>query len=203
MTDKGYWTQTELKARGWSVRLIDDLLGEPDHVKSRGMYGQSYLYRQDRVLAREGTLTFKGHLAKRQSRAGAVRKMLATKKRKTVELIEGLNIAIPEMPLHELINRAVSNYNFHHARDDGESKSTSVCNLAPWDTPDEFRDRICVNYLRHRRTLYHSALDALTSRVGRDEAQRLLWQRIAEEIGRAYPMLKDEAARQFARRFGG
>lgn len=186
------------------MRLIGDLLGEPDWLKPNRMYGSAapfHLYRRDRVLRREESEEFKAHLAQREKRAGAAKKMLDTKKRKTVELVEGLNISIPEMPLHELINRAVSNYNFHHARDDGESKSTSVCNLAPWDAPDGFRDRICVNYLRHRRTLYHSALAALTSRVGREEAQRLLWRRIAGEIGRVYPMLKDEAERQYRRRF--
>ena len=97
------------------------------------------------------------------------------------------------------------NYNAHHARewDVEESKSTTVEALRPWGEADEFRDRICVNYLRHRRTLYDSALPALTSRVGREEAQRLLWRRVADEIGRAYPALKGEAERQYVRRFGG
>jgi hypothetical protein len=203
---KGYLSQTELKGRGWNVRLIDELLGEPDWLKPRPFYGSAspvHLYRDDRVMRAESSEAFKAHMAKREQRAGAVKKMVETKRRKTAELIERLNIEIPEMPPQELINRAVSNYNFHHARDEWEeSKSTSACDLAPWGAPDEFRDRICVNYLRHRRTVYHSALSALTSRVGKAEAQRLLWRRIAEEIGRVYPALKDEAERQYARRFG-
>lgn len=203
-SDGQYFTQNELKERGWNLRMIAALLGEPDRLKPNPWYRSSppiKLFSRSRVMTAEEGETFKAHLVKRARRSLAAAKGVETKKRLMVTLAEKINIKIPALSPDELLMRAVRNYNVHHADRGRWENYTTVQALAPWDQPDSFRDRICVNYLRHNCTRYDQILRYLTSRIGRADAHRVLFRRVVEEIGSQYPMLAEEGQQQFDRRF--
>jgi hypothetical protein len=204
-----YFCMNDLRERGWNKTLVAALLGEPDQLKPNPWYRSSppiRLYRIEKVKAVEESDDFKAHLKRRAKRSQAALKGVDTKKRKTVAIAVNVKIEIPELKPDELLERAVNNYNFHHAGYDNDyGKHVTVEPLAPWGVgaPSAFRDRICVNYLRHRCTSYDRILRYLTARLGREEAHRVLFSRIVEKIAEVYPALKAEAERQFESRWSG
>jgi hypothetical protein len=204
-SDPQYYTQNDLKERGWNKTIIAALLGEPDKLKPNPWYRSSppvRLFLITRVKELEESAAFKSHTVKRAKRSLAAVKAVETKKALMLTLIKNINIRIPELSPDELVMRAVRNYNVHHADRGRLENYTTVQALASWDNLDSFRDRICVNYLRHNCTQYDSILHYLTSRIGREDAHRLLFQRIIERIAGCYPQLADEARRQLVHRFG-
>jgi len=65
---------------------------------------------------------------------------------------------------------------------------------------DEMAQRLQVNYLRHRKTMYDDLLDKREGEVGVIEARRIIRRRVYEAITNAYPILKEECQRQLASR---
>ena len=79
------WTLPELKKRGWSDRLIRELLGEPDEIKRSLHFWKAppmQLYVCDRVIAAESDLAFVAYQESRAKRSAASK---ATAERKRVE----------------------------------------------------------------------------------------------------------------------
>lgn len=203
-----YFTQADLLRRGWNRTLITELLGAPDLTKPNPYYRSGApvrFFHRARVVELEAGERFQLHLAGRAKRSAAAQQAVATKERKTVAFVTDFTIEIPQLPPAELLERAVANYNCHHTPHDTwhgwEGKHATVAELAPWGTPDSFRDRICVNYLRHACTRYDRLLDYLTRRIGKAEAHRVLFKRIVEVIAQSYPELADQAQEQYRRRW--
>jgi hypothetical protein len=206
--DSQFLTQNDLLRRHWNVKLIGALLGEPDKFKPNPWYRSAphiRLFNRLRVEQAEASECFKSHLVLHEKRAAAARRALETKQKKTIAFAEHICIDIPRLSLDELKERAARNYNNHHARredwHDDETRWTDAEQLSPWAVPHAFRDRICVNYLRHACTRYDYLLAYLTRKIGRAEAHRVLFGRIMDVIAEVYPCLAEEARAQYLRRF--
>ena len=95
----------------------------------------------------------------------------------------------------KLRKRAVAHYN-----DIQESRAYEYdYDFDPVDVqgaPDEFYQRIEVNYLRHQGTKYDSELDTYIGVTGVRDAVDMVREHVYGLIAAEYPHLKDECARQ-------
>lgn len=188
---------SELKARGWTRTLIERFMPEADATRPNPLFRSAApmrLYCRQRVVALEATEEF--FLARRASefRQNAAKKAVATKTALTLKLARELPVTVHRMSLEKLLKRAVAHYEAHH-----DYLRSAQCE--PWGKEDAFRDRICVNYLRHHATQYHENLDRVAGKVGIARAYLVLWQRIGQEIKAKYPLLAQEFERQYRERF--
>lgn len=184
-------TVTKLKARNWTQGLIKKFLGAPDLIKTNPFYknaGPMQLYLEERVIQIEQTQEFKAQLQKKQKHREISKiKMLQTNKKKREQLakeIEELQIKIPNIPEKELLKRAIHHYNNLWIERNQYEKYASL------QSPEEFLNRITVNYLRHCCTEYENILDSLYNQVGKQEAAIKLKTKILQAIAKKYPNLQ-------------
>jgi hypothetical protein len=66
-----FFTKTELRARGWSARLIEELLGDPDYSKRNPYRRGSPILRwqEERVINAEKAEPFLHHQEHREKRS--------------------------------------------------------------------------------------------------------------------------------------
>lgn len=67
LTNTEHWCLSELSDRGWTPKLIEEHLGDPDHIKANPYYRRAApmrLYNACRVTAAEQTSEVAAHLAK-------------------------------------------------------------------------------------------------------------------------------------------
>lgn len=182
----------DLKARGWSESLIKRFLGKPDEtsVNPHCISGPPIrLYDLQRVEAVEKGPEFQaavGRVAKHQETA---QRAVETKRKRIMQKISEVQIAVPTISRNELTRKACQHYNGRNI-DRPDSLRAS-----PRADP-EFLARICVNYLRHALTRYDELCDEIKGRVGKSEARTLLKERILDAIAETYPWLEDECEDQ-------
>lgn len=184
---------SELRARGWTRTLIERFLPQPDAKKPNPRFRSTApmkLYRRERVEAIEATEEF--WVARRESefRKSAAKKAVATKTALTLKMAKELPVNVPQIPLDKLLKLAVRHYEALH-----DDRRSATCK--PWGEVDAFRDRICVNYLRHSAIQYHENLEEIAGKTGKAQAYLVLWQRIGEKVKAKYPMLAAEFDRQY------
>lgn len=192
-----------LKHRGcWTPALIKQFLGEPDTTAVNPHYRSGprmQLYLLERVEKAEASPEFQEALTKARARQKSAAKAIHTKVQRTVALARQLELTVEKIPLGKLKKLAVEHWlAFKRERDYWYDHPQ----LEPWDKPDPFRDRICVNFLRHQASEYHVNLQIVSGKTGIGEAYYIFWQQIATAIKEAYPVLAEEVDRQFAERFG-
>lgn len=184
----------ELKSRGWTKTLIERFLRKADATRPNPHYRRAApmkLYLRQRVEAIEATEEFRSALEKAKLRQHAARKAVATKTTLTLKKAKELPVTVTWIPLERLVQRAAKHY---------ETMYGERIKCEPWDKRDAFRDRICVNYLRHNATEYHENLEEIAGKVGKGEAYLVLWERIGKEIKAKYPVLAAEFDRQYQER---
>jgi len=187
-----YLTTTELKARGWTDKLIRQFLSTPDDYRPNPHYQSGprvCLHDHARVESIERAAEFQA--AKKRADRARVRagKGTETKRKKIMEDIGAVEISVPRLSKKELIRRACRHYN------DRKIAEQDVALAMPDSAPD-FLERICVNYIRHRLTHYDSVLDKIRGHVGKEEAYTRLRERVLDVIVVTYPWLADECFRQ-------
>jgi hypothetical protein len=192
-----------LKYRGsWTPALIKQFLGEPDATAVNPHYRSGprmQLYLLERVEKAEASPEFQEALVKARARQKSAEKAVQTRTKHTVALARQLELTVEKIPLGMLKKLAVEHWlAFKRERDWYEDRPQ----LEPWDKPDPFRDRICVNFLRHQASEYHVNLEIVSGKTGIGEAYYIFWQQIGVAIKEAYPVLAEEMDRQFAERFG-
>jgi hypothetical protein len=201
-----YFYYSTLIKRGWTRSQIKSLLGQHDKEGKNPHYRSgppSRLFLRTRVIEAEQANTFKSAQTDREKRSEAAVRAVETKRKKIQETFESLSITLPRLSQEELVKHAVYNRNAHIPDWKIEQEETRLCrveDLRPWSEADPFRDRICVNYLRHSATSYDRLLRMIEGRVGKDEARQILRRKVYTAIAEAYPYLKDEAERQIERR---
>lgn len=183
-----------LKKRGWTDRLIEEFLGREDRTAPNPHYRSGppmRLFARERVEAIEKEPRFQEALAQAQKRQARAQKGVERKRQLTLEQARTLPITLTRMPLDQLARRARAHY---------LERTGEPVQFAPWGCPDPFRDRLCVNYLRHQATEYDEHLEQIEGRVGVRSAYRLLWERIVQAIETTYPELAEEVWRQYRER---
>jgi hypothetical protein len=111
MSMNGYYSTKELKARGWSEKLIRTFLGAPDRTLPNPYFNHGHekrLYSASRVAQVESSFHFmKEHAASREV-SGRIRGAL-DRKREELEKLVSL-IDIPPLPLseQELMSKVVT-----------------------------------------------------------------------------------------------
>lgn len=188
------------------MKLIVSVLGKPDYQVTNPVFKNSAalrLFQVARVEAAEQQPEFQRHLSHRETRVAGQVKALVTKKEYTLEYAETLEISIPRMDLGVLTQKAIDNYNAHHYREwRDDNPFISIDQFKDWTEADDFRDRICVNHLRHRHSAYDDALYELSRKTGKAEAYLVLFQRVMERLAFVYPELSEECARQLQAKTG-
>jgi hypothetical protein len=189
-------TKTQLKARGWTDKLIASLLGQPDQTRSNPYYRsgpEMQLYCLQRIEAAEALSEFQQGTADRAKRKEAARKAVVTKRAQIESYVESVEIIVPQFDKDELIKTACDHWNARQQDEGrfGEFASTSS------DT--SFLARIVVNLLRHHMTAYEEHLAMIAGRVGTDKAYLAIKEKVLKAIAHAYPWLADECLRQTRR----
>lgn len=149
------------------------------------------LWALERVEAVEATEAFKEALKRAEKRVQAGRKGAQKRRELTLDLAKTLPLEVPRTSLEELAEAAALHY---------EELTGERVRFKPWPEPDPFRDRLCVNFLRHEATEYEEYLDEFWGKPGTREAYLVLWERFARAVAEAYSELAKEAKRQLRER---
>ncbi|WP_405642841.1 hypothetical protein [Streptomyces sp. NBC_00019] len=195
-----------LRARGWTVRMVRQLLGEPDLLRANPYFRtapQTRLYRVERVEAVEASEEFRAVSAASVRRSVAAKAAAQRRRREVLARIAAEPVDVPRLPPDRLSAAAVAHRNHRdeergHGRRDHAPGPAAVESAAP-----EALARWKVNYLRHRLTRHDELLDGLRGHTGRAAAEELLRRRVYAAIAEAYPDLAQECERQLRdREFG-
>jgi hypothetical protein len=186
----GHFTKTQLVENGWTDSLIRRFLPEPDRTKPNPRYKSAapmLLYAEDRVARVEATDAFKAEEEKVARRRRTSELVVASKRARTAEHVEGLTYKVPVIERGELISRACKHFN---------GRARNWDDPATADSDPFFLERITVNYLRHRLTNYDDHLDEVAGKVGCDDARSAIKRKVLAAIREGYPWLARECERQ-------
>jgi hypothetical protein len=186
---------TLLRRPGWTETALERFLPQCDKSVPNPHYKSgppSSLYLLSRIEEIERTPEFQEWLKEAQPRkaraSAAAPKATATKRQKMLDWIDALTVDIKPRPLDQIREQAVQN---HAIRAWERGRETSY-----QDAPQEFLDRITVNFLRHCTTAYERLLDETWGKVGAENAYGLIRARVLAAIADAYPELQSECERQ-------
>lgn len=194
-----YLNKKQLIERGWSPKLIEDFLGEPDDVKPLGRYCEEHRYwmpRVERVEKTDGFKTAQEKYLKRRRRGIEIARKRAAQQ---IETAKTMPIRIREMSGEDVLDDAIWHYNAQN-RGRRHEDDDYCCRSASRGSDELFLERITVNYIRHNLTGYDAKLFAQKGKIGGGEAVQIIRRRVFEEIAFAYPHLADECDRQMIRR---
>ncbi|GBF49434.1 hypothetical protein LPTSP4_09470 [Leptospira ryugenii] len=183
---KDYFTQTELKNRGWTNKAIMLFYSEPDLLKNNPRYASApkmKLYDIDKVKEIESSEEFTQFQERNQKRVLGAEKAISTKYEKTLEEIENFKVEIPILPERKLFKLAIENYN------ENQMARGNFHKFANLDSDTDFLHRITVNYIRHVLTDYEMKLQEIKRRVGSGTAYEMLRKKVFTAIKEAYPYL--------------
>jgi hypothetical protein len=150
------------------------------------------LYKISRIKEIENSDRFLIDFQKSQLRKKSSIKMVRNKKDILISKILSLDISVEIIRRNNLIKLVMDVYN-------ERNYYKGYSNIS--DINDATMGRFMVNYIRHTLTSYDEFLDDTFSKVGKDEAYRLLNERIYKSIGNAYPYLTKECELQMVRKF--
>lgn len=192
-----------LRARGWTPRMVRQLLGEPDLLRANPYFRtapQTRLYRVERVEAVEASEEFRAVSAASVRRSVAAKAAAQRRRREVLARIAAEPVDVPRLPPDRLSAVAVAYRNRRdeersHERWDHVPSPATVESCEP-----EALARWKVNYLRHLLTRYDELLDGLYGSTGRAAAEELLRRRVYAAISEAYPDLAQECERQLRER---
>ena len=202
-------TVSTLKERGWTDRLIQALLGEPDQLAPNPHYSSAApmrLYLRQRIEEAEQHPTFTEALNKFRARREAGRKSANTRIRKAVQWAANTPIPFrcPTRSIRELNAVSMEARNEladirhrpsddHDWDDDYESPP-----LSRRSSDQDSLARITVNFLRHECSSYDFTLAETFGKSGKALAITVIRLRIYREIARHWPVLKAECNRKIA-----
>jgi hypothetical protein len=176
--------------RGWTVEMIDKLLGEPDAIRGNPKSRNPFqLYNQDRVLAVENSPAFIAAKEEATPRSIAARKGIQTRKDALMKRIEAMEISVEEYPLEDVKDAAIRNYNTRQL----SKGSTSF--FSRDSDPDEL-ERITVNFIRHELTTYDRDRELAAKQPGAEDARFAIRKKIFDAIAEVYLDLAHECDRQ-------
>lgn len=199
---KDFFNKVELKERGWSERMVLEILKEPDETRENPKYrsgSPTQLFLCDRVKQAEESEQFKEEI-KIVERRRATGKAAANKRREqTLAEVDAIPIVVPQIDAGVLIENACDNYNDYKSFCREYGYDYEFAPASP-SSDEAFLQRICVNYLRHRCTEYEQRLEETYRKIGAVDAKRRIRERIYRAIAAAYPAFAEECKQQMERR---
>ena len=193
---EGKFTITEVRRKGFTDRLICDLLPEPECV-TNPMYVSSppmKLFREEDVLQAMQTKEFLEFQEKRQVRKEAAQKATLTRKQ---HLLDNVKKSLSKLKVRQLPFEEVKRRTLREKQEwDMLCGSLETVPMNGSFVNQKTLDRWCVNYIRHHLTVYDEVLERLDRKTGKQEAYELAFTTILHKIGEAYPMLQEECERQ-------
>lgn len=180
-------TFTALRARGWSPKLIESILGEPDKLARNPYYRSApptKLFLTERVEAGEKNESFIVHQPRRKKAQAAACATADRKRDELLDEVEALTFDVPRFLLPDLFAAAVSHWEaLQSARGRFDADGSNA--------DDETKKRWAVNFLRHNLTNYDARLGALYRRIGKAEAYFVIKAKVSAAILEVYPELRD------------
>lgn len=187
-------TAMALTERGWTQKMIRELLGEPDARPPNRKYPNHpplKLYDLERVEEAERTAAFVKLLKQSEARKDRAAKSKAQQREKTLAAVEEFNIQVPILEGGRLLAEAMVDY---YKRDiERVSADPEIADLSR--EPDPFA--VMVLFLRWNTPGYKELHTWLLKRAGARSARRRLKQRMLQAIATAYPDFKAECASQY------
>lgn len=188
---------TELRERGWTESMIKRILGDPDDTRPNPRYKHAghpmRFWSRARVDQIETTDEFRERAQQAKKRSAKAKETAARQAKTLAELVANIEVIVPEMPFDELIQQTIEHYN---ERGTGNYLGKRDWNPIDEDTDTDYLNRQAVNYLRHEHTQYEEEIEALSGKVGKNDALLELRVRVLEAIESTYPELYDECRRQ-------
>lgn len=194
-----YLNKTQIFQRGWSPKMIENFLGEPDDVKPLGRYAEEHRYFLPRIERIETTEDFKTAQTAYLTRRKAGKLAAKTQTEARIEKARTMIIRVERLPETEVLEKAIDHFNYR-CRWRKWDDDYFISPLADEDSDPRFLERITVNYIRHELTSYDSNIFQQRGRIGGDAAVSIIRRRVFEEIACAYPYLSDECERQMLQR---
>ena len=193
---KEFITKTEIKTRRkWTESLITKYLPDPDLIKNNPMFrgaSEMKLYKVSRIDEIEKCELFLIDFQKTSLRRKKSKKMVNTKTDNLLNKISNISISVKEYNRQELIKMVIDSYNQRNNHKEPISQR---------ETDQTTMERLMVNYIRHELTSYDDILMELYSKTGKEQAYKLLNERIYKSIGEVYPYLIEECALQIITKF--
>ncbi|MCD8049940.1 MAG: hypothetical protein LUG52_10200 [Clostridia bacterium] len=215
-TNTKKFTQTDVLALGWTRRMIDELLPQPELKKNphRRHGAPMKLWREDTVREAMQTEEFKAALEKANVRRQSAKKAVATKTAKLTDEMERIaaSITVTILSPTELYQNTLDNQaevsrermidhmdylerhglDFTHEYQQYDIKYF----IAPTPDDDATLKRWTVNYIRHKLVSYDSNLDKLHGKTGKDDGYKAFKTAVLKKIAQAYPDYAGECERQ-------
>ena len=200
---KDKWVcMTTIKRRGFTQKLIDDLLPEPLMVPNPNgsKFAPMKLWKETDVENAMKNELFLAKQTKREARKAAAQKAVQTKTDKLLAEVEEqlANVKVAVIDLKELEKKTIEAqqdwYDYQKGKHWYRGDYDYFESVDGAD--DETLERWMVNYIRHELTSYDYRLDELYNRIGKGQAYMKLYSGIMGKIADAYPKFSDECKRQ-------
>ena len=180
---------------GFSARLIDELLGEPDKLAKNPRFRSASpmkLFDEKRVLRAKESPAWKAYQQTRARRSAAASKVQDAKREATRKWAATVKIRWIDPPrsAKEAIREGIEHWEFMQA-ERYENYGASGHNAERAD-----HVRWAVNYLRHACLEYEETLDDAHGRTGRAETALPIKLRCLRMIAKRYPAFGGECKRQ-------
>ena len=172
-----YGNAAQLKRRGWTDKLINDLLGAPDRTAPNPVYrstARMRLYQRQRVEAAEQHPTFIQHLNKSANRRRTAAKASQHRRNDTIRWAA-------ETPIHWVC--PTQSFDELHA--------ASRINSDHYDA-----DQQCIDFVINHCSDFQAAAAQAFGMTGRSQATAVLITRICNELSRHWPQLRNACERR-------
>ncbi|MGW1951774.1 hypothetical protein ACWCPI_03280 [Streptomyces sp. NPDC001920] len=191
---RAYLSAANLRARGWTVAMVRQLLHGPDLLRASPVSRSApptRLYRIERVEAAERSEEFRALSAVAARRSPGARAASQRRRREVSARVAAEALDVPRLAPARLTVLAVA----HHERRAAERTAQSGEPTGRTGAAG-ILDRWKVDYLRHRLSRYDDILADLRDSAGRAAAEEVLRRRVYAAIAEAYPELARECERQ-------
>ena len=172
-----YGNAAQLKRRGWTDKLINDLLGAPDRTAPNPVYrsaARMRLYQRQRVEAAEQHPTFIQHLNKSANRRRTAAKASQHRRNDTIRWAA-------ETPIHWVCP----------TQSFDELRAASRINSDHYDA-----DQQCIDFVINHCSDFQAAAAQAYGMTGKSQATAVLITRICNELSRHWPQLRNACERR-------
>lgn len=198
-------TLTTVKSMGFTKKLIEELLPEPELVPNPHYKcaPPMKLWEKSDVEKAMKTTEFKESQKKREKRQNAARKAVQTKTDNLIDKVmkNAENIRVERLEMDVLLKKTLQAKQNHYDNwywNYGCYRFDEDYIKSAYGADDDTQKRWMVNYIRHCLTLYDDDLLDMYRKTGKNKAYFIYFEAVLKKIAEVYPELKDECDSQIA-----